>query len=935
MIPILPRSAVPPIAADGALSAPRATAAASATGETRATCPYCGVGCGVLIAHDGACITGVRGDPAHPANFGRLCTKGATLHLTAGHDTRLLYPAYRTRRGEAHARIGWDAAIDVAAQRFADIIHTHGPDAVAFYISGQLLTEDYYVFNKAMKGLIGSNNIDTNSRLCMSSAVAAYKSTLGADAPPCCYEDFDHADTILIAGANPAWAHPVAFRRIEAAKVRRPEMKIIVVDPRRTDTAAVADLHLPIRSGTDVWLLDAMLNVLVCEGWVEEAWIAAHTEGFEALRAHVRGVTPAIAAAVCGVPAADIVTAARWWGAAPAALSLWCQGLNQSTHGTHNGTALIALSLATGKIGRPGCGPFSLTGQPNAMGGREVGGLANLLPAHRELANPAHRAEVARLWGVDSVPAEPGLSAVELFRAARAGRVKAIWIACTNPAQSMPEQALVHEALAACDFVVLQEAFADTETAPFADLVLPAATWGEKEGTVTNSERRISRVRAAVPAPGEARADWRIVCDFARALGPRIGKPEAARMFGYAGPAEIFAEHVATTVGRDLDISGLDHAVLECAGPQQWPFPAGARVAEAGTRARLYADGRFATADGRARFVVAGRALTAEATSMRYPLALTSGRLRDHWHGMSRSGKVARLYGHVDEARIELHPQDLARHGLVDGDLAKVASRHGELVLRVATSAGLRRGQAFVGMHWGRKVLNSAGVNLLFGSDFDPLSKQPELKHAAIRVAPVELPNRMLLVRAERAGRTVAEEAARLSPWLERFAYASLALAGREQPAVVMRVAHDRPIPAVWLAELDALLGLDGDEALSYADPARGISKRAVIEDGRLVGLRLTGETAAASWLSEAVVERRDAAGLRPWLLAPTATPPAGAALRGRVVCNCLNVSEADIAAAIADGAGMCDFGALQAKLKCGTSCGSCVPEIRRMLATG
>jgi assimilatory nitrate reductase catalytic subunit len=908
---------------------------AARSAETRATCPYCGVGCGVLIEHDGARITGVRGDPAHPANFGRLCTKGATLHLSAGHDTRLLHPEYRARRGEARARIGWEAAIEVAAQRFAEVIAEHGPNAVAFYISGQLLTEDYYVFNKAMKGLIGSNNVDTNSRLCMSSAVAAYKATLGADAPPCCYEDFDHADTILIAGANPAWAHPVAFRRIEAAKARRPEMKIIVIDPRRTDTAAVADLHLPIRSGTDVWLLDAMLNVLVREGWVDAAWIAAHTEGFDALRAHVRGVTPAVAAAVCGVPAADIVTAARWWGAAPAALSLWCQGLNQSTHGTHNGTALIALSLATGKIGRPGCGPFSLTGQPNAMGGREVGALANLLPAHRELANPAHRAEVARLWGVDSVPAEPGLSAVELFRAARAGRVKAIWIACTNPAQSMPEQALVHEALAACEFVVLQESFAGTETAPFADLVLPAATWGEKEGTVTNSERRISRVRAAVPAPGEARADWRIVCDFARALGPLIGKPEAARMFGYAGPAEIFAEHVVTTVGRDLDISGLDHALLERAGPQQWPFPAGARGAEAGTRARLYADARFATADGRARFVVAGRALTAEATSMRYPLALTSGRLRDHWHGMSRSGKVARLYGHADEARIELHPQDLARHGLVDGDLAKVTSKHGELVLRVAASTALRRGQAFVGMHWGRKVLNSAGVNLLFGGDFDPLSKQPELKHAAIRVAPVALPNRMLLVRAERAGRTVAEEAARLSPWLERFAYASLALAGREQPAVVMRVAHDRPIPAAWLAELDALLGFDGDEALSYADPARGISKRAVIEDGRLVGLRLTGETAAASWLSEAVVERRDAAGLRPWLLAPSATPPAGAALRARVVCNCLNVSETDIAATIADGAGVCDFDALQAKLKCGTSCGSCVPEIRRMLATG
>ncbi len=644
---------------------------AAAPGETPATCPYCGVGCGVLIEHDGARITGVRGDPAHPANFGRLCTKGATLHLTAGHDTRLLHPEYRARRGEARARIGWEAAIELAARRFADVIAEHGPDAVAFYISGQLLTEDYYVFNKAMKGLIGSNNVDTNSRLCMSSAVAAYKATLGADAPPCCYKDFDHADTILIAGANPAWAHPVAFRRIEEARARRPGMKIIVVDPRRTDTAAMADLHLAILPGTDVWLFDAMLHVLLREGLVDQAWIAAHTEGFEALRAHVRGVSPAVAAAVCGVAAEDIVTAARWWGEAPAALSLWCQGLNQSTHGTHNGAALIALSLATGKIGRPGCGPFSLTGQPNAMGGREVGGLANLLPAHRDLANPAHREEVARLWGVDGVPAEPGLTAVELFRAAPTGRVKAIWIACTNPAQSMPEQALVHEALAACEFVVLQEAFAGTETAAFADLVLPAATWGEKEGTVTNSERRISRVRAAVPAPGEARADWRIVCDFARALAPRIGKPQAAAMFAYDSAQAIFAEHVASTAGRDLDITGLDYSLLEREGPQQWPFPAGARVEEVGARARLYADGRFATPNGRARFVVPSRTLTAEATGVRYPLALTSGRLRDHWHGMSRSGKVARLYGHADEARIELHPRELARRGWCDGDLVQ------------------------------------------------------------------------------------------------------------------------------------------------------------------------------------------------------------------------------------------------------------------------
>lgn len=897
--------------------------------QTRATCPYCGVGCGVLIEHDGERITGVRGDPAHPANFGRLCTKGSTLHLTARPQTRLLYPELRRTRGEPRQRVGWDEAIATAANRFAEVINTHGPDAVAFYISGQLLTEDYYVFNKAMKGLIGSNNVDTNSRLCMSSAVAAYKQTLGADAPPCAYEDFDHADCILIAGANPAYAHPVAFRRIEDARKARPHMKLIVVDPRRTDTAASADLHLAILPGTDIWLYNAMLHVLLREGLVDAAFIAAHTEGFDALRTHVDSITPAVAAGVCGVAEADIVTAARWWGQSPAALSLWCQGLNQSTHGTHNGAALIALSLATGKIGKPGCGPFSLTGQPNAMGGREVGGLANLLSAHRDLANPAHREEVARLWGVDSVPATPGLTAVELFQAVREGRIKALWIACTNPAQSMPELERVREALQRCDFVVLQEAFRSTETAAFADLMLPAATWGEKEGTVTNSERRITHVKRALPPPAEARPDWRIVCDFARALGPLIGKPQAGRMFAYDGVEAIFAEHVASTAGRDLDITGLDYALLDSAGPQQWPLTAAMRAAGEAGRGRLYADGHFPTASGRARFVVPVQASTAEQVDARYPLHLTTGRLRDQWHGMSRTGKVARLYSHVDEARIDLNPADLHMYGVRSGELLRVSSRRGELVLRAHASEEVGRGQAFVAMHWGRNVLDSGGINVLVGGDVDPFSRQPELKHSAIAIERAELPWQMLLMRVERDECAAIEQAESLVPWLERFAYASLALAGRDTAAVVMRVAHDQPIPPAWLAELDALLGLDDDCVLSFEDRRRGISKRARIDNECLVGVRLAGDTVAGAWLRELMVEAQSTAELRRWLLAPLSVPPTAAAGRGRIVCNCLNVSENEIAAAIGAGA---DLDALQAKLGCGTSCGSCVPEIRRML---
>ncbi|MDP2220028.1 MAG: molybdopterin-dependent oxidoreductase, partial [Hydrogenophaga sp.] len=475
---------------------------------TRSTCPYCGVGCGVLIETQGREITGVRGDPDHPANFGKLCTKGTTLHFTASpavtRQTRLLQPLQRLQRKALPTPIAWDSALDLAAERFAKTIAEHGPDAVGFYISGQLLTEDYYVFNKLAKGLIGTNNVDTNSRLCMSSAVAGYKLTLGADAPPACYDDVNHANCLFIVGSNAAFAHPVLFRRIEEAKKQNPAMKVIVADPRRTDTAGLADLYLPLQPGSDVMLFHGLLHTMLWEGWVKPDFIAAHTTGFEALKTLVRDCTPERVADVCGLRKEDLYTAAHWFATSPATLSLYCQGLNQSSSGTAKNATLINLHLATGQIGKPGAGPFSLTGQPNAMGGREVGGLANLLSAHRDLANPAHRAEVAALWGVADVPSKPGKTAVEMFQAAADGEIKALWIACTNPAQSMPDQTTVRRALERAEFVVVQEAYATASTCDWADLLLPASTWGEKDGRVTICERRFCRVRAAVPAPGVA-----------------------------------------------------------------------------------------------------------------------------------------------------------------------------------------------------------------------------------------------------------------------------------------------------------------------------------------------------------------------------------------------------------------------------------------------
>jgi len=897
--------------------------------ETKSTCCYCGVGCGVIIASDDGRISGVRGDPEHPANFGRLCTKGSTLHLTAGHDTRALYPEQREARSLARSRVSWDEALDHIAVKFASLIRTHGPDSVAFYISGQLLTEDYYVFNKLAKGLIGTNNIDTNSRLCMASAASGYKATLGVDAPPACYEDIDHAGCLFIAGSNTAYAHPVLFGRIVDAKAKNPALKLIVVDPRRTDTAAMADLHLPILPGSDIALCNAMLHVLLWEGLVDQAYIRAHTVGFDALKEIVRDYTPAAAAELCGVPAEDIVRAAKWFGGCTPTLSLYCQGLNQSIHGTHNNVALINLHLATGQIGKPGAGPFSLTGQPNAMGGREVGGMANLLSAHRDLANAAERAEVARLWGVDWVPAAPGASAVEMFQRLEDGKIKAVWIACTNPAQSMPDQKQVRKALATAELVVLQEAYRNTDTAAYADILLPASTWGEKEGTVTNSERRISRVRAAVAPPGEARADWEIVTDFARRLGAKLGGARAGRLFPYHSAEQVFDEHRESTRGRDLDITGLSYARLETDGPQQWPFAAGA----AGGTPRLYADGRFSTADGRATFACVRHQDTAERVDARYPLHLTTGRLRDQWHGMSRTGTVARLFNHSPEPYASMHREDMARRGLKDGDLVTLNSRRGKLILRVRGADEMRVAQVFVPMHWGSQFMRGAGVNALMASDFDPYSKQPELKHAAVQAEKTELPHTLVAMRRFAAGAVPSAQqlAERLQPLLAKFDYASVNLVGREHAVLVFRAYSAAPPDPAPLRELDRLLALDAPAStMHYRDLRRGVFKSARVEGDAVIAVRLAGETAGEEWLKNMMVQGASVEAVRPWVLAPVSTPPRGSLSRGHIVCNCLDVSDTEIRRELAPGVTLDE---LQAKLKCGTECGSCLPELKRMHA--
>ncbi|HEY6511671.1 MAG TPA: molybdopterin-dependent oxidoreductase [Burkholderiaceae bacterium] len=921
--------------------------------ETRSTCPYCGVGCGVIIESEGDQITGVRGDPEHPANFGRLCSKGSSLHLTAAQPvtlhTRLLHPMQRTARGAAPHAIGWDAALDLAADRIAHIVRTHGPDAVGLYLSGQLLTEDYYVFNKLARALVGTNNVDTNSRLCMSSAVAGYKLTLGADAPPACYEDLDHARTVFIAGSNMAWAHPILMRRLEDARRARPEAKWIVVDPRRTETATMADLHLQIQPGTDITLCHGIAHLLLWENLTDAAFIAAHTEGFEALRDLVRDHTPRSVAQACGIAEADLVQAARWFGGHTPTLSLYCQGLNQSVNGTHNNAALINLHLLSGQIGKPGAGPFSLTGQPHAMGGREVGALANQLAAHRDLGNAEHRAEMAALWGVPDLPAQPGKSAVEMFEAAADGAIKLLWIACTNPAQSMPHQSTVRRALERCEFVIVQEAFRTTATCAFADLLLPASSWGEKEGSVTNSERRISRVRAAVPAPGAARADWRIAVDVAQRVEARLQRPRTdgkASGFGFENPETVWNEHRAATRGRDLDITGLSYTMLESAGPQQWPWPCGAGSG----RRRLYEDGRFVFDDGRARFAAVKPLPLAEPRDVRHPFALTTGRLRDQWHGLSRTGTLGRLFGHAGEPAIELHAHDLERLGARPGDLLLVTSRRGSIVLPAQASDAMAPMQAHIAMHWGAEVLGGssasgralAGVNTLTTGAFCATSKQPELKHCAVKLIKAELSWKLLAMAwLPQARAHEAREA--LRELMPLFPYASCVPFGREPDAqgrlgVLWRAAaHERASDAV-LKRIESLLELDGAQALRYADAKRGLRRTIALngvgEAMRVQAFLLAGQTEAEPWLRALLVDEQPAQAYGRALLRAGAAPPGAVPARSPQVCTCHDVSEARIRDALAamTGGAEARLAQLQRALRCGTECGSCVPALKRLV---
>src|SRR5215468_290531 len=656
-------------------------------GVTRTTCPYCGVGCGLRVAAGGA----VSGDREHPANAGRLCSKGAALGETLGAERRLLVPEING------SRASWDEALDLAAERFSNAIKMHGPESVAMYVSGQFLTEDYYVANKLMKGFIGSANIDTNSRLCMASSVAGHIRAFGEDIVPGCYEDIEEADLVVLVGSNTAWCHPVLYQRLTAKETRR--TKVVSIDPRRTSTCDIADLHLAIQPGSDVAVFAGLLAHLADNGPCDAAWTREFATGFDAAIETARSVAPSLAdaAQIADVPAADLARFYQWFAATEHTLTLYSQGTNQSSAGTDKVNAIINCHLATGRLGRPGMGPFSLTGQPNAMGGREVGGLANQLAAHMSFTDPADVDRVRRFWSAPRMAASPGLKAVDLFDAALDGRVRALWILGTNPAASMPRAGHVRAALGACPLVVVSDCW-PTDTTGFADIVLPAAGWGEKDGTVTNSERCISRQRAFRDPPGEARPDWWMLAEVARRLGWTAAFP-------YRRPADIFREHAALSgfendgpryrlfdIGALADVSDEGY---DCLPPTHWPMPRSTPVA--GSNAgRLFGDGKgFATPDGRARFVPTPYRPPAVAADDHWPLILNTGRVRDQWHTMTRTGRLPRLMAHEREPVLDLHSADAERFGLADGSLARVESPHGAIVLPVRVSSDLRAGEAF------------------------------------------------------------------------------------------------------------------------------------------------------------------------------------------------------------------------------------------------
>lgn len=864
-----------------------------------------------MLVTDSASGPVVSGDATHPANLGKLCSKGSALAETLSHDGRLLYPRIRGVAAD------WPRALTTVADGFKRIIADHGPEAVAFYVSGQLLTEDYYVANKLMKGYIGTANIDTNSRLCMSSAVSAHVRAFGEDVVPVTYEDLDEADLIVLVGSNTAWCHPVLFQRILRAKERRPGLRIVLIDPRRTPTADAADLHLPLMSGSDVHLFNGLLNFLHERGAEDRTFTHLHTRHVdEALTtAHAASSSIEVTAKACGLQVADLMQFFNWFERTQRVVTLFSQGVNQSSAGTDKANSIINCHLLTGRIGKRGAGPFSITGQPNAMGGREVGGLATSLAAHMDLGNSTHRALVQGFWKSPRMAANPGLKAVDLFEAIHAGRVKAVWIAGTNPVVSMPNADRARAALERCELVVVSDCVAHTDTTVHAHVLLPAATWGEKEGTVTNSDRTISRQRAFLPLPGSAKPDWWIYCEVAKQMGFSEG-------FNFRSAHDIFLEHARLSAQgnagtRAFDIAALGNlsrAEYDALSPTRWPL--GTVDKE---RQSPMSGGRFFHADGRARFIATVPRAPRHALDEEFPLVLNTGRLRDQWHTMTRTGLAARLMAHAPEPFVDMHAQDALLAGVRPGELVKITTRWGSMVARLRTSGEMQKHTIFVPMHWNSLFSSDARVGSLVNPVVDSVSGEPEFKHTPARVAPFVV------------------------AW-QGFALSRKKLTIRDTTAWSLA-----PTPACWRYELAGrrVFGtwspwahrmLDAttaeDNWIEYSDHSAGVYRAAHVIDDRLEACVLLSprpDLPSRIWLAglfqKTTLEPQDRAALLMGAPLEAGSDP------GETVCSCFNVGRNTIAAKI-QLESLRSTAEIGKWLKAGTNCGSCLPELRGMLGS-
>ena len=859
--------------------------------EKRSTCPYCGVGCGVLMRPDGEGGLAVRGDPEHPANFGRLCSKGLALGETVGLDQRLLAPRVDGQDST------WDHALQLVADTFSQTIADHGPDSVAFYVSGQLLTEDYYVANKLMKGFIGSANIDTNSRLCMASSVAGHKRAFGSDTVPGTYEDLDQADLVVLVGSNLAWCHPVLYQRLLAARKSR-GTRIVVIDPRRTASCDSADMHLALKPGSDVALFNRLLATLCEQGGLDKSYLE-NTLGFEATlkAAQADGID------ATGLSDEEIQAFCDLWVNTEKVVTIYSQGVNQSTSGSDKVNAILNCHLATGRIGKPGCGPFSVTGQPNAMGGREVGGLANMLACHLDLENADHRSAVRDFWGAMSIPNASGLKAIDMFRAVRSGQIKALWIIHTNPAVSMPEADAVQAAIRSCPFTVVSDITAQTDTAQVANVLLPATAWAEKEGTVTNSDRTISRQRSVLPRPGQARPDWAILAEVGRRMG-------FAKAFDYTNEAEIFREYAALSgiagqFGRDFDISGLaalSESEYETMAPQRWPVTTSRRGG------RFFADGGFFHPDKKARFLPVSWKPPAEKPSQQYPFQLNTGRVRDQWHTMTRTALSPRLSAHLAEPFLEIHPEDANDLSIRPADLVQVKSASGSAILRVRISDAVQPRQVFAPMHWTAQTAQCARIDALVAAACDPVSGQPESKASVVSLSRYD---------ASWYGFAVSQSTP--VPTSEYWALARTQVGYRAELA-------GSSTPENWEAYARRLFAAQNAKAITMVDTARGSARVALQEEGRLIG---------ALFISASpVAVMRDYLATLPGDDASTAllgVPPKNVPNPGPVLCSCFGIGVNTIISAV-ETQGLTSVDDIGAALGAGTNCGSCRPELTELL---